>query len=109
MVRGEVIKAIKFFKESLIKHGIKVDKLIVFGSQARGTARKDRDIDIIVISRDFEGKDLFTRAKITGDAHWEVMKEVLIPLDIMSLTPEEFESPNSLLSEFDKEGEVIFT
>jgi predicted nucleotidyltransferase len=34
----------------LKKSGIPVSKLILFGSQARGTARKDSDIDVCVVS-----------------------------------------------------------
>ena len=109
MVKRKIVKAANYLKESLQESGVKVDKLIVFGSQARGTARKDSDIDIVIISRDFKDKDIFARAKLTGNAHWEVMQKILIPLDLVAMTPEEFESGNSLIAESAKDGEIIFS
>lgn len=37
---------------------IHVDKVILYGSRSKGKARKDSDIDIAIISRDF-GKDRY--------------------------------------------------
>lgn len=52
--------------------GISVQKVIVFGSQAKGSFRKDSDIDIAVISRDFEKMGLWDRAKYLGRAAREI-------------------------------------
>jgi predicted nucleotidyltransferase len=38
--------------------GIPVEKVYIFGSQAKGTARPDSDIDIAIVSPIF-GKDVF--------------------------------------------------
>lgn len=108
MVKRKIVKAANYLKESLQENGVRVDKLIVFGSQARGTAKKDSDIDIVIISKDFQNKDIFARAKLTGNAHWEVTQKILIPLDLIAMTPEEFESGNSLITEFAKDGEIVF-
>ena len=50
-------KARKFIK-SLSKSGIKVNKAYIFGSYAKGKAKKDSDIDVCVISSSFS-KDYF--------------------------------------------------
>ena len=42
----------------LKKEGVTVSKLLLYGSYARGTAHKDSDIDVCVISPSF-GKDHF--------------------------------------------------
>jgi len=42
------------------------------------------------------------------EAEIMTIKKFLIPLDIITLTPEEFESGISLIAEFAKEGEVIY-
>ena len=56
MAKKSVIKIIKRFTTALIKKGITVDKIILYGSYAKGKGRPDSDIDVAVVSRDF-GKD----------------------------------------------------
>jgi len=41
----------------LKKNGVRFNKGYIFGSRAKGTARKDSDLDICIVSDDF-GKDL---------------------------------------------------
>ncbi len=36
----------QFFRECLKEKGLKIDKVILFGSRARGTATEESDIDI---------------------------------------------------------------
>lgn len=56
MAKKLLIKIIKRFVAALSKEGITVDKIILYGSYAKGKARPDSDIDVAVVSRDF-GKD----------------------------------------------------
>jgi len=91
MARAEIGKVVEILRDAFEKKGIKVSQIVLFGSQARGTAGEESDIDLVVISEDFAGKDLFQRAEITGDVHWEVVKKVLVPLDIIAMTFEEWE------------------
>ncbi|MEN8264351.1 MAG: nucleotidyltransferase domain-containing protein [Nitrospirota bacterium] len=56
MAKKSVIKIIKRFTTALIKEGITVDRVILYGSYAKGNERPDSDIDVAVVSRDF-GKD----------------------------------------------------
>ncbi len=56
MAEKSVIKIIKRFTIALTKEGITVDKVILYGSYAKGKERPDSDIDVAVVSRDF-GKD----------------------------------------------------
>jgi predicted nucleotidyltransferase len=58
LVKREVIEIIKRYAEALKAKGIKVYKIVLFGSYAAGTTRRDSDIDIAVVSGDF-GKDRF--------------------------------------------------
>ncbi len=44
------------YKQLLKEKGIKISKVILFGSYAKGTAQPDSDIDLAVISSQF-GKD----------------------------------------------------
>lgn len=47
---------IKAYKKVLEKNGIKVEKLIVFGSYAKGKIKPWSDLDLCVVSKQF-GKD----------------------------------------------------
>ena len=46
-------KVIDFLKQSLLKYGIQVDSIALFGSALNGTMDKDSDIDLIIISSIF--------------------------------------------------------
>lgn len=52
MLRQETIKGIVL--QYLKRLPVKVDETILFGSSARGDRLSDSDVDLIVISRDFE-------------------------------------------------------
>jgi len=56
MGRSQVLRIVKRFVKALRKEGISVDRVILYGSYARGKPRVDSDIDVAVVSRQF-GKD----------------------------------------------------
>jgi len=56
MDKSQAVKIINKFVEALKDAGIAVDRVILYGSYAKGLARPDSDIDIAVVSKDF-GKD----------------------------------------------------
>jgi predicted nucleotidyltransferase len=99
---------VQFFYRCLKEKGIKVSKIVVFGSQARGTATEESDIDIVVISEEFKRKNIFRRANLTKDAEIRTIKKFMVPLDIISMTPEEYENRTSLAAEYAHEGEIVF-
>ena len=47
---------IKKYYQRLLEKGIKVEKIILFGSYAKGSAKEWSDLDLCVVSKDF-GKD----------------------------------------------------
>ena len=108
MDKVKVIEAIKFLEECLIEGGVRISKIILFGSQTKGIAAEESDIDIVIISQDFRGKDIFQRASLTKEAEIKATKRFMLPLDIITLTPEEWAEGNSLIVEFAKKGEVIY-
>ena len=64
---------------------IRVDKFILFGSRARGDYSERSDIDLIIISKDFENVKSFKRSPalyLLWDAPYDI--------DIICLTPREF-------------------
>lgn len=90
MDKEAINRVIAFFKESLISSGIRVESIALFGSALSGRMDKDSDIDLIIISSDFVGLGLFERAKLTMKAEMDTLKEFMIPLDILCLSPAEY-------------------
>ncbi len=89
-----------------LKEKIDIKKIILFGSYAKGKAKKDSDIDIIIVSREFQGKHFYMRSVSIRDEFNYLRK----PIDIICLTPKEFEEKRkqiSIISESVKQGKEI--
>jgi uncharacterized protein len=91
MDQTTVIGVVETLKKSLLSSGVKLDHIALFGSCVSGSTHEESDIDIILISADFEGKDIFERFYMTEHAEMETRKKFQVPLDILTMTPEEFE------------------
>ena len=76
------------YKERLESLGIKVRKIILYGSHATGNAREDSDLDLLVVSNDLKDMDLWERLCLLGRAR----KGIVRPMEILGLTEEEFEA-----------------
>jgi len=59
-----VIEKIKRYLNELKDHNINVEKLYLYGSYAKGNYHEFSDIDVIMISKDFEGKWFADRDRI---------------------------------------------
>ena len=108
MVKKRVEKAITFLGRCLQQEGLHIDKIVLFGSHARGVATKESDIDIVIVSKNFRNKDIFERVNLTMEAEVATIKKFMIPFDIITMTPEEFESKTSLISDYAKSGKVLY-
>lgn len=60
------------------------DKVILFGSQARGSTTAESDLDLLVVM-DFEGPKLDKMVEMR-----EVLKGISVPTDILITTPDDF-------------------
>ena len=56
MVTRSVIESVRVYLQAVNGSGIPVSFGVIFGSQARGTANEQSDIDLLVISPHFDGK-----------------------------------------------------
>lgn len=61
------------------------DKIILFGSHARGQAASDSDVDLLIVMP-VEGSKRRKATEIDG-----ILADRTIPLDLIVVTPEEFE------------------
>jgi len=105
MAERAVAQLLEFLQKALRASGVRADRLIVFGSQARGTAGDESDVDIAIISRDYEGKDIFERIMLAKQAVLATAEKFVVPMDIVHLTPGEYDSGSSPLVSFVREGE----
>ncbi|MBI4493936.1 MAG: nucleotidyltransferase domain-containing protein [Chloroflexi bacterium] len=64
-------------------------RLYLFGSHARGTARKDSDYDLVAVSEAFTGQSRFERA-LDRRHLWRQAGGWGIPLDLHCYAPDEF-------------------
>lgn len=94
MDKTTIDEVIVFLKQSLVQYGIHVDSIALFGSALTGNMDKDSDIDLIIISSDFINLDLFERAKMTMKPERETLKKFKIPMDIINMSPDEFNKSN---------------
>jgi len=94
MDKATVEEIVAYLKQSLINYGIRVDSIALFGSALKGTMDKDSDIDLIIISSDFRDLDLFERARLTMKPETETMRKYRVPMDIINLSPEEYNESN---------------
>ncbi len=108
MDRPAVVEVVRYLGRRLLDQGMKDLRCIVFGSQARGDADEESDIDVILVSPDFRGKDLFQRVDMFRKAETEAIHRFWVPIDVLAMTPKEFEDPDSLLGAYGRQGmEVV--
>ena len=108
MAEEQLKEVIDYFKNQLIEEGIRISKIILFGSQAVGTATDDSDIDLVVVSEDFADKNLFEKIKLLNKADAKTIKKFMVPLDVILMSPKEFESESSIMAGYARKGKVLF-
>lgn len=91
MVENTITEIIQYLKRSLFESGLSVDKIAVFGSYKKGNYSDQSDLDLIIITNDFSGKDIFERSEMTMDAEIKTLRKFMVPLDVLKMTHEEYE------------------
>ena len=83
-----LFKALKEFKSAFEDMGIKVNRMILFGSYTQGTYREGSDIDVAVILEDFKNINLLKRLKTIGLAFAKA--KIIEPIEALGYTEAEF-------------------
>ena len=104
MDKDSALKAVSRFRASLERQGVRISKLVLYGSFAQGTAKETSDIDLVVISEDFADKGYWERIDLLSDAIYEVFA----PLEAVAMTPEEWERGDSFIVDYARSGEVVY-
>jgi predicted nucleotidyltransferase len=102
--KSTVLRIVSDFRKALEAQSIKPQKIILFGSHSTGTQREDSDIDLVVISEGFSGKGYWERIDILSAAIFAVFK----PIEAIAMTPEEWQSGDSLIADYARNGEVVY-
>ncbi len=105
MDKAAVLETISDFAKALKAENITAEKIILFGSYATGHARPDSDIDLVVVSDDFEGKDYWQRIDILSSAVYRVFK----PIEAVAMTRQQWQSGESMMTDYAKNGEEVIS
>lgn len=58
MAKREIVKSVKKYLEVLRQEGYNIEKAYLYGSYAKGNAREDSDIDVMLVSPMFDQRDI---------------------------------------------------
>jgi len=86
---SKVVEAIKTLVRGLRSHGVRVERVLVFGSRVRGDWLKTSDIDVVLVSKDWKGMKFTERLDLVEKVQWE--NNIRIHIEAIPLTPEELE------------------
>jgi predicted nucleotidyltransferase len=81
----ELEQIIRRYRAQLEKMGVHPEQVLLYGSQATGTAHEGSDIDLIVISRDWKKYNHRERLELLGVASARILE----PVQAQGFTPNE--------------------
>lgn len=89
---------------------IPIEKIILFGSYAKGNAKRHSDVDIAVISPVFKGMNEFERIKLLLDFAHQVEHNPPIDIETFGYTPEEYEQAShfDFLGTIKETGKIVY-
>jgi len=87
---------------------VEPEKIILFGSYARGDCKKNSDIDILILK-----KGLKNERDITNNLYMEFFKrKISIPIDLIAIDYDKYYQLNNdigyIYKTIDREGRVIY-
>jgi predicted nucleotidyltransferase len=90
----------------LKKHKIRVKYLILYGSYYNGTPNKNSDIDLAIISPDFQSENIVKKQEMLGNAIFNIKE----PIEILGYSLKEYKQQNiAFLSEIKNNGKIIYS
>ena len=108
--KNSIKKILAQFIEETRKR-IPVEKIILFGSYAKGTPRKTSDIDIAVISPDFAKMNELQRIKLLLECVHKIKYDLPLDMETFGYTPEEYENAAyfDFLGVIKNTGKIIYS
>ena len=102
----EIRRIVSALVDLLRQNDVPVEKVILYGSYAKGAPRDHSDLDIAVISPSFRGKKLIeTQAELA-----RILAKYLAVIEPVGYSPEALRTaePETLLGEIKRTGKVLF-
>jgi len=87
---SKIKKAVKEYQDELKRHNIRLTKIVLYGSYAKGCPKPYSDIDLIVVSPDLARFSSLRRQELLA----ELTMNIDAPLEVIGYTPEEFKKSN---------------
>ncbi len=102
--RQEIAAIIEKYRDALSLLGVRTERVILYGSYAVDRAKDESDIDLVIVSPDFEDKDIRERLELLGVASARIME----PVQALGATPGEIDSEekSAFMREVLKHGKV---
>ena len=75
-----------------VSQKIAIDQALVYGSYATGTAKKESDVDLLIVSADFAAMDQDQRSTLL----YRLSTDLPFDLHVHGATPQEFEQASPL-------------
>lgn len=102
-------KKIREMAETIVRK-VRPEKILLFGSQARGTATPASDVDIVVVEKKPFGPGRSRRQEMTR--LWKAVSRFDFPKDILVYSEKEFEywsqSLNHVVGRAVREGRTLY-
>jgi len=104
MDKPAIVSIVDRLRQGLETRGIKLQRIVLYGSYATGANKKGSDIDVVVISRDFARMSYWERIDLLAD----VLYEIFAPVEAVAMTPDEWERGNSFVADVARKGETLY-
>jgi uncharacterized protein len=85
---SNVKQIVRKYRTQLIKMGIQPSRILLYGSQATGTANEGSDIDLIIVSNTWAKYSQRKRLELLGIASARILE----PVQAQGFTPNEIKS-----------------
>lgn len=99
-VSNEILEKVKMFVDMVLKNsGLHLERVILFGSYAKGMENKWSDIDVALVSRDFSGIGFYDRKRVNP-----YLIKIDSRIEPHPFKPEDFNSDNPFVLEILERG-----
>lgn len=102
--RHQIENIITRYVSKLMRLGVEVSQVILYGSYARGNPKEYSDIDIAIVSSTFQELDIFERQLILSKAHHRFGE----PLEPIGLTPNQVRNKKGFVREIVETGVIVY-